>query len=163
MEDQVLKQLLDRYFAGDTTLEEEKQLRAHLRTAELSPEWAPYQTYFRLLDEAAEQRAPLRLRQLPPRAPQRSWWRYLAAAAVLLLVAAAWWRWALPGGTSSLPAPAAQPVAAIDWSKYELETPEEAFRITREALREVASELDRGTTMASAPLEKMGEMGKVIR
>ena len=44
----------------------------------------------------------------------------------------------------SYPAPETKETAAIDWSKYEAKTPEEAFKLTHSTLKKVSVNLNKG-------------------
>jgi hypothetical protein len=58
MNDKQLNQLLDRYFAAETSLEEEAQLRAFFRQDELPAEWQPYQAIFQELEQQSAIQLP---------------------------------------------------------------------------------------------------------
>lgn len=111
-----IEALLEKYWEGDTTLEEERLLKTYFASGEVDAglrQFAPLFQVFR--EEKAVQ-----LVQKPVIAdlrPQQYNWRPLAAAAsvVLLLAAGIWW-WQRPGPTdqyaqqpTELPAPPVQP------------------------------------------------------
>lgn len=166
-----MQSLLDKYFAGESSLQEEAQLKQLLQDEQGSAAQQQYQAWFQFLEqetdiqldddfdakimqkiEASLAPAPV-VRKLPI-----SW--MLRVAAVFALVAAGlWWM--------TRTNPVAQPLVAeakvIDWSKYEPKTAEEAYQITRKAFRRVATELNEGTEIASESVGKMEEMGRMFK
>lgn len=157
MNHEAIQQLLDRYFAGETTLQEEAQLRDYFRRDDVPDALRPYQPMFQFfeterqarLDEQFEERLLQRLKQRPrPQVRRLRIW-VASAAAALVIALAAWWLY------PQLSAPEPQPVAqAIDWSKYEPETPEEAYRVLKTSLNMTSSKLNQG---AATAVEKVGK------
>lgn len=132
--------LLHRYFEGTTSLDEVTRLREYFRAGDVHPDLAELDPLFAYWDEAANivappvKKAPVR-RRLPLR------WLSAAAAAVLLLFAAGTWLNQQPSLTDF-------PIAAveaktIDWSKYEVTDPEEAYKVLRSALGTASAEMNR--------------------
>lgn len=150
------EQLLHRYFEGDTTLEEEARLREYFRGDDVHPELKAYDPMFAYWEEAARITAPplVKKEAVRRRLPVR--WLTTAAAAATLLFAA-----------DSLmdvePAINDFPIAeakTIDWSKYEVTDPEEAYLVLRGALKTASTELNRGPRIT---LRELGELRKVLR
>jgi len=166
MDHKVTRQLLDKYFEGKTSLQEEAQLRQTFQAEELPEDLQPFRPLFRYLQEEQSASLPENfdeqlmaqldgpstagqgiLRLLPP----QGW--LLRAAAVLALVVGALWLYQ--------PAETATETAAIDWSKYELQDPEKALEITQSALLRASSELQQGTSVASKEFDtKLKRVGK---
>ncbi len=154
-------QLLDRYFEGETTLEEEAQLRAFFSRADVPETLRSYQPLFQFLvaernaglDDQFEKRLLQQLQPRPRVMRLRTW--VASAAAVLLIALAAWWIY--PQLTTPEPQPVAQ--SAIDWSKYEPKTPEEAYQVLKTSLKRTSSELNRG---ASTAVQKVGKVRETI-
>ena len=71
-------QLLEKFMAGTTTLEEEAQLAEFFRTHEVAGEWSTYKEMFALFDEGEVEVEEKK---------RTGWWKYagIAAAIVLLL------------------------------------------------------------------------------
>ena len=71
-------QLLEKFMAGTTTLEEEAQLADFFRTHEVAGEWSTYKEMFALFDEGKVEVEEKK---------RTGWWKYagIAAAVVLLL------------------------------------------------------------------------------
>lgn len=162
MKAEQIEQLLEKYFSGSTTLEEEALLRAYFNSGTVADSLLPYQALFRFFeDESQEQLSEgfdhRLLQEIATPAPRirrlRPVLARVAAAALLLL--AAWWFYPRPE------APPAQ--AGIDWSKYEPKTPEEAYRITRMALLRVSGELNNGAAKAADEMEHLRELGRFVK
>jgi hypothetical protein len=170
MGNKLIEQLLERYFAGETSRAEEQQLRDFFQREEVPESLRPYQPLFRYLaqqqaqaslssafDEQLLQRlAPAapeaKIRRLPPRT-----WALRIAAALALALGMAWL--ILPQFQ-----PHSQPeVATVDWAKYEVQDPDQAFAITQSALNRASAELNRGTAITSRKMENLGQMSKFFK
>ncbi|HKK77385.1 MAG TPA: hypothetical protein VJ953_20065 [Saprospiraceae bacterium] len=162
MEDKKLNQLLERYFAGESSLEEENQLRTLLQSRDLPEKWLPYQAIFQGLEQEAAITLPSDIEkeilaqiesETAPRIRQITWkplLRYAAAVAVLL-IAITWW-------TNSLSEP--ETTAGIDWSKYEPETPEEAAKVYRDAILKLSTALNNGANSAAKNVKRVETVGQ---
>lgn len=165
MDRQQIEHLLDRYFEGLTGLEEEKQLRDYFRREEIEEDFLPYQPLFRHFEEEKtlelsddfDRQLEARLEQLSagPTLQRRLWPTLARIAAVFLITFGLWW--SIPQAE-----PAPRP-SAIDWSKYEPETPEEAVRVTQMALRTLSGELRKGAATAAKEVDKVQEIGRYIK
>jgi len=164
-----LDQLLDRYFAGQTSLSEEKKLRQWLNSPELPIAYEMYTQLFDIweekkaehLDDAFFQSFEQALhRQVQPLTPASSrgrlrslfWLR--TAAAVLLLATAGYWMWseqAAPTGNT------------IDWAQYEPETPEEAFRVYRNAMQKLSGDIRQGSARAAQKVDRLHDAGAYFK
>ncbi|WP_420458241.1 hypothetical protein [Neolewinella sp.] len=121
--------LLERYFAGNSTLAEERDLQTYFRdTADVPPELASYAPLFAYWDRERQVSAP------PRKVTRRlNWQRTLlavAAALLLLLAVRGTYLWQQPNLTN-FPVAERQPV---DWSRYEITDRAEAARTLRAAL-----------------------------
>ena len=121
--------LLERYFAGETTLAEERDLQIYFRdAADVPPELASYAPLFAYWDRERQVSAP------PRKATRRlNWQRALlavAAALLLLLAVRGTYLWQQPNLTT-FPVAERQPV---DWGRYEITDRAEAARTLRAAL-----------------------------
>lgn len=162
-----INQLIEKYFEGETTLQEEQSLKNYFNSADVDERLVEYQPMFQfftnqqqlILDKQFEtelmdmiangqnRRSILR--------PLNSWVIRIAAAVVLAL--GVWWL---------VPTDQTKPVAqetTIDWSKYEPETPEEAIKILRTALVRTSKELNKGASVAAGEVTKISEIGKFIK
>jgi hypothetical protein len=149
------KTLLDRYFLGETTLEEEQQLRAYFRGGDIHPDLAAYPPLFSYWEQVGEIVAPkVKQPAIQRRLPVR--WLSAAAAAVVLMFSINTW-FDPPTDITSSVIEAQQP---IDWSKYEVTDPEEAYRILRGALQTASSEINRGPKIT---IQELGEVRKMLK
>lgn len=160
-----IRNLLDKYFAGETSLAEEETLRAFFQREEAPADLRPYQPLFRYFREQQKETTDAGfeeqvLRRLPhqekSRAVTRRLYPTLARIAAIVLVALiTWWIWP--------PTDAPQETAAIDWSQYEPRSPEEATQITKSAFRLLSAELNRGTGKAAGELDKVERIGRFFK
>lgn len=149
------KLLLDRYFLCETSLEEEEQLRAYFRAGDIHPDLAAYPPMFSYWEAsggitAPPARRPAAQRRLPIR------WLTAAAAAASIFLCLNTWFGQQPDLTGF---PMAQ-AKTVDWSKYEVTDPEEAYRILRGALKTASTELNRAPRLT---LEEIGEVRKLMK
>jgi len=134
------KALLRKYWAAESTVEEERELKAFFRTAprDMDPELKAAAPLFRLLDLEAEKKCPRR-QGGGPLVPGEGlrigrlgrYWEYAAVAAVV--IGSLWI--ALSG---SLTRPAA--VSRVEV----IQDPREAWQTTRAALEQIAANLNKG-------------------
>jgi hypothetical protein len=148
-----ISKLLERYFEGETTVEEERTLRRYFTEEPVAEEHRPFAELFRffavsrregyegeIVPRPAEVK-PVKIFRIRP-----LFWR---AAAVVAIAASAWWLYPeQPAHTSS-----------IDWSKYEPATAEEAFQVTSRALRTASAKLNYGARQAA---EKVSEVQRAF-
>ena len=146
-----IQQLLDRYYAGESSLEEERALRAYFRSGRVAPEHRAHAPLFAYWGGQRELRSPKRplVRRLRLR------WLAVAAAVALLLLAG---RLALPDHQrqelTDFPVVARQPV---DWGKYEITDEHEALRLLSGALRQASDGLRTGTDLTLREVHRSGE------
>lgn len=162
-----IKELLDKYFDGETSLLEENQLQAYFNKQEVHPSLRSYQPMFQFfhaeqacrLDPAFETRLLEKIQQTEqPQMRVVSMRTWIARAAAILILAAGMW-WVYP----KLQTPPEEAVAqAIDWSKYEPETPEEAYKILKTSLHKVSTELNDGAEKAAKEVMKVNKMNEVF-
>jgi len=124
-----IRLLLDRYFEGETTLEEEKTLAAYFASAEVADDLVPYRPMFGYFAEAREME-PERTMALPVKRNRMRW--IPAAASVVLLLGA---------GTFAYfhyeEAPRSQELGTYD-------DPEVAFQETQKALKMLSHHVNSG-------------------
>ncbi len=145
-----ISQLIDKYFRGETTLEEESQIKTFFQQADIPQHLKVYQPLFSLLDEEKEKQLSQKFDQeiynkIKP--TQKKTFRLntihrwsSAVAASLVLVLSIWWLY---------PNVEQEASSAINWEQYEPEDPQEAYRITRDALMKVSMGLNRGAEKAA--------------
>ena len=146
-------QLIERYFAGQTTLEEERALR-HYFAGEVAPELLRYAPLFTYWTQEAAVSAPPGVRRVVRR---RTLFRYLSGvAAAALLVLAVWLtdRWQQPR-VSTFPVAERQ---AVDWSRYEITDEREALRFLKEVLGSTSAQLREGPAITVRELHEVREI-----
>ncbi len=168
METHEIQALLKKYWAGETSLEEERKLTSFFQQEEqdLPEDWRALPAYFKGLADFSYQTPSsdfdlkLEQRLLDTQPKNRGlvvhFQRWATVAAACICLTLGWWFWQQ---TSSVPtAP-----QAIDWQQYEPETPEEAFQITRQALGFAAKHLEEGTAKAALEVIRFKELDKPIQ
>lgn len=103
-----IQELLDRYWEGETSLEEERRLREFFAAESIPEQFRQEAAFFRALRAEMSVELPVKAPvQLPRRGVQR-YWRLAAASVAFLLMAGAGWWWLARTGPSGVP-----PVPAI--------------------------------------------------
>lgn len=159
-----IEALVNKYFEGQTNLAEEQQLQAYFAQRDIATPLRKYQPIFRFLAIEKQRELPQEfdeqlLLQLEsdqpnhrrPPGPGRILPFVARIAASVLIVVAAWWTYDM------------QRPKGIDWSKYEVQSPEEAFVLTQKALRNTSSKLVQGTNMAKSEVEHVKEMTRILK
>ncbi len=156
-----ISQLIEKYFQGETSLEEEKQLKAFFQQEDIAPEWKVYQPLFMLLELEQSQEVGRNFedkiyQKIQPTQKKtsrlfvvRHWMG--AVAASLVLVLSIWWLY---------PDLSPEPASAINWEQYEPEDPKEAYQITKDALMKVSIELNRGAMKAAQEVDALQDFLK---
>ena len=170
-----IDQLLDRYFAGTTTLEEENTLKAYFQTESVAPEHETWRPFFQFLEveadvemsdsfterlleqhqEETEYEAPVSIATNRPRIiPMVT--RMAAIAAVLIvamtLVPRLW--------DSGMPA---DQTAEVDWEEIATQDEELAFEEAKAALLLLSSKLNGGTGKAADQLKRVKKAAQILK
>jgi hypothetical protein len=166
MEYQQIKILLERYFQGDSSLEEEKMLRQYFSGPAIDERFLAYQPMFQLFaeeqklemdsDSAENMLKQLRatpVKRLSPLSKAVPW--MLRVAAALVLVVGMWWAYNYRQETAQ--------TAAVDWSKYEITNEKEALRLTKGAFMKASKTLNQGAQSAADQIDKMQDLGKFFK
>lgn len=127
MELKLVEQLLEKYFQGDTTIAEEKQLKAYFSSNDVAPHLVKYQSLFGYFEIQKETQFKQKL-PLQPRKQNTVKWIGIAASFVVLFGLA----------TFYYPSFSKQD----DLGTYD--NPEEAFIATQKALQMVSEQVNIG-------------------
>lgn len=158
-----MKNLIEKYFEGETTLQEEAELRSYFSSDDIDPALLPYQPLFRHFQHEREQtvspefdqKLNARLTATPKivsmRKQRRNLLRIAAVGAVLL------------GAFFFLQRPI-EPTSpqAINWEKYEITDEQAAYEETVKALKLLSSKLNKGTNKTVKEVEKIEKVSKYL-
>ncbi len=151
MKHETAHQLIERYFAGETTLAEEGALRDYFRSGNTAPELDAYAPLFRYWELEREVTAPVR------KARARRLLRVVLAiaAALLLLLVARIVHQSQQPPLSSFPVAERQPV---DWSRYEITDEKEAMRFLHGVLKTTSEKMQQGPSITLRELREVEEI-----
>jgi hypothetical protein len=158
-----MKDLIEKYFNGETTLEEEARLRAYFSGDKVEESLQQYQSLFRFFEAEKGQQVSddfdqtllCRLEEGGGKVVLMQTWRRnllrMAAVGAVLLIAFFF-----------LEKPFVHPnvQAGIDWSKYEIKDEKLAYEETVKALKLVSAKLKKGSRKASREVEKVEKVSK---
>lgn len=171
-----IDQLLDRYFAGTTTLEEENTLKAYFQTETVAPEHETWRPFFQFLEEEAEvemsesftdrlleqlqaeeTEAEASISMVNSRRriiPMITRMAAIAAALVvaMTLVPRLW--------DSGMPA---DQTAEVDWEEIATQDEELAFEEAKAALLLLSSKLNGGTGKAADQLKRVKKAAQILK
>jgi hypothetical protein len=151
-----IEKLLQQYWDGDTSLEEEQQLMAYFSTQKVDERLKPFTPFFLAMaeernlhlsasfDQRLEQALPTGGKEAIVRKLSFTWMR--VAAAVVVLVVAIFAVRQIQKQQPDLP-------IAIDWSKYEPQDPQEALEKTKAAFALVSEKMNHGKRQTLRGLE----------
>ena len=185
---QKLRALLDRYEAAETSVAEERELKALLQAADLPEEFGHYRQWFGITATIQTAKSTKPFAEAPWLAPtkngadhgkqpqlkvvskrsgltKRPNFRLAIAAAVMLAVVMTAGIFFLSQENSLTNNPAIannETQVAIDWSKYEITDPEEATRITRAALTNVSRRIENSSRITSKEVGRMEPIHNVL-
>ncbi len=189
---QKLRVLLERYEAAETSVAEERELKALLQAADLPEEFGHYRQWFGIQAAVQTATSTKPFAEAPWLAPTKNGADHgpkpalkvvskrsdlstrpsrrfaVAAAAMLLVIMAAGLFFLSQENSLSTNQAIAQNEAetetpvAIDWSKYEITDPEEATRITRAALANVSRRIENGGRITSKEVSRMEPIHNIL-
>ena len=165
MEYKAIKNILEKYFAGQSSLQEEATLRAYFQEEDIDPELEVYRPLFQFFAEEGEQTTSGNFNQRwtgPPAKEARvralrPIVRWASIAALIALTIGSWW-WMQQDIEPEQPQ-----TAAIDWSKFEPQNEEEALRLTKEALLRTSIGLNTGAREAATQLKKVNRLADPLK
>jgi hypothetical protein len=144
-----MNDILERYWQGESTLDEERFLRTYFRGDEIDPDHEPYRDLFLFFDREASIRykAPEK-KSVPEKiAGHRVWWRI--AASVVVIVAAGVLLYQNMGQLNS-------PEDA--WVKYEIQDPQQARDAAENALVFLSAKLNKGEVNVRQNLKTLDKL-----
>ena len=156
MDYNTIKALLEKYFAGETTLIEEAQLRSYFQSGEVHQDFQSYRALFGFFTQEKEQgiSPEFEERFVPKRRSMKRNLRIVrvwsAAAAVLLLLLAGWILY-----PTELPDEHIAAKQPIDWSQYEPATKEEAVEVTKGAFLRTSKAMYQSLNQAVTEVESV--------
>lgn len=173
MDNKGINTLIERYFEGESSLAEEAQLRRYFSQAEVPAELEKYQTLFQYFSNEGQaglgsdfdDRLFQKIEELDKKpalstpAKIRSLNFYLARVAAVVVLALGLW-WSIEKHPST---PQTEETAAVDWSKYEVKDPQQAFKLTAAALHKASAELNQGTNMAAKEVSNLKEITRFLK
>lgn len=151
---QHIENLIEKYFQGETSIAEERELKTYFSKTDIAPHLKSYRSMFGYLNEAQQIKYPDQqtvAKIVPMHKSTNRVWQIAAAIALLLSV---WFL--LPQQTEN------QSIAAVDWTEYESENPEEAYEQTMEAFRLLSEAMGGGAKTATKELEHLGDLKHVL-
>lgn len=152
-----MERILDRYFAGESTLAEEQELRAYFEREDIPAEWEKYRALFQYFkaSKAVQSQRNFEVAVRRSRRSFRGWWAYAAAIALLLSVA----YYLLPPSV-----PDAPPLVAstINWEQFEPASEAEAAKILHGALKKTANALQDGFRVAAEEVRQVEAIVKPL-
>lgn len=162
---QPINQLLDKYFDGQTSLQEEQELRRYFNGTQVDPSLEAYRPYFQFLTQAKqtqlspdfESKLLQELKNEPPKSARlRTFNTYLLRVAAVALLALAVF-FLLPGDDQ--PRRIAE---EINWEALETQNEQEAFEQTKAALKLLSSKLNGTAKTATKGLKEVQAISKVF-
>lgn len=145
-----IKALLDKYWEGETTLQEEAQLRAYFQQADgIDARFQADAVWFGYTHAQAAQRSQRSMPVLQARPTvHRRLLAWAVAASVALAVGVSWWQ--------HQPQPASPMVAAAPMDTYE--DPKAAYEATKAALKRLSKGLNKGVQNTKHELKTMPKL-----
>ena len=169
-----IKILIEKYFAGESNLKEEAIIKAYFKHENIAPEFQEYSALFQHFEsekeavltedfdaklfEAIEQSTKPQLKIAHQNTSTKKLYtavRFLSRIAAVLVIGLAVW-WMYP------PKEEIHQPTAIDWSKYEVKTAEEAFKATQLAFSKISGEMHKGASKVANNISKTRVNWKVI-
>lgn len=158
-----MKALIEKYFEGESTLEEEASLRAYFNGGKVDEELEQYQPLFQHFSAVNEQQLSAdfdeslfeKLEASEAKIVKMPVWSKqllrIAAVGIVLVFSAIFLQ-----KSSSTQAQE----ASIDWSKYEIQDEALAYEETVKALKLLSSKLNKGSKKATEEIGKIEKVGK---
>lgn len=153
MDENKIRALLEKYWQGETSLEEEKELKSFFASSQIPDEFIPFQPLFNYFDEAVSVAMESEV-QTPVQTPiirSINLRKIISIAASIAIFAIVFF--------AQQDDRQAQQTYAYEDS---FESPEEAYEQVRSALLYVSSKINQGTETVSMSLDKMQPLSNII-
>ncbi|MBK8492381.1 MAG: hypothetical protein IPL49_16215 [Saprospirales bacterium] len=163
MTTQDIQKLLDKYFEGETSLEEEASLKRYFQGKDVDPSFRAFQPLFQFLESEREaslspsfETRILTQIQAENRLRMRRITIYIARVAAIAVM--------IIGIVVLFPKqPHMNDSIAINWAQYEPQTDEEAMAETTAALQLLASKLNGSARTATKELDQIKRSASVFK
>ncbi len=162
MDSNAIKNIIEKYFEGESSLEEEKQLRDYFNRSEVKPELKVYKPLFQYFE--AEQAsglgdtfdekllAKLDVDPAQPKIRKLSA-QWAKAAAVIAFIFASFW----------LIQKNYTPEPQDSWAAYEETDPQKAYEETMKALALVSNKFNKSSQKAVEEISRVNKINKVLQ
>ncbi len=167
MEYKHIDQLLEKYWAAETSLEEERQLRDYFQNKEVAPQHEPFSALFQVFSTASEEEvsedfdqrllAQLQMEESPKivsiARPKRPWGRYLSqVAAVAALLFGIWFVYWQPAE-----------VELAQLNQQEKVEARKAYQEAKAALFLLSKKMNKGTNTAISGINQLEKSTKIFK
>ena len=155
MEESKIREVLERYWEGETSLDEEKELRSYFASSQVADEFIPFIPLFAFFDEEKHKEMPSDI-SLPNEIKKGGkvvnfkWLINVAASLVIFI--------AMFFINKNLNRESVEQYAYQDT----YQTPEEAYLEVKQALLFVSTKMNKGVSTVSQSLEKMEPLDRII-
>lgn len=159
-----MKNLIEKYFDGETSLQEEAELRRYFNSGEVDESLKMYQPLFQHFEKTQQsltlgsdfdEKLLARLAEGGKVVRMKTWQRRLLQVAAVAAVAAGVFiltqNQAMSGGEKQ---------TSVNWEKYEIKDEQLAYEETVKALRLLSSKMNKGSKKASREVEKIEKVSK---
>ena len=157
MEFNKINELLDRYWNGESSLEEERLLREYFCGQEVLAEHEVFKPYFSFLKKEAEIETDQKF-HLPGRPARRKVLNWLSVAAAILLLAVG----VLLFNNDAEPALEARAKQGIDWKAYECENEADCLEELKQVLFLTSITLNKGEKKTLLSIKELKDINRKI-
>lgn len=150
-----IRGILEKYWEGETTLEEEKELRSYFASSQVSEEFAPYTPLFAYFDDEQHIQMEAEISQPKLQGGGRIVnlkWAINVAASIAIFIAMYFVNKQISSKNNT-----------FQYAYHDTyQTPEEALEEVKQALFYVSSKMNKGVNTTTQSLEKMEPLSEII-
>ncbi len=163
MDFKYIKNLLDKYWAGESSLEEEATLRNYFQGDDIAPELKSFQPMFQFFTAASETESEQDVLSqmdfeedniIPLASRNSPFYIFKRIAAILILAVSSFWAYQMVTFDND--------VQAHQLDTFEEAEAEEAYRTTQAALQLISAKLNKGKSSAAAGISKVRVMDGIF-